>query len=495
MADRASRREMELLSNEKNMSSGERSGKTIVVIGAGLAGLTAASKLAEAYGTRVLLLEREKFTGGMAHTFSEGDISYDYGSHRIHPAFCPDGLGLIRELLGEELMLRERRGKLRLGGKYMHYPPDLVDFLRGLGMSATLRGGASFLATRLFSPRDDGLTPSYETCMTRRTGKVIYDLFYSPYAWKVYGIDPRTISAHASKTRVSLKKPLTIARDLILPKKQEKKYFYYPYRGIGTIAEELQKRFVSSGGQLLTGVTLQSIRTQSGRVHEVVFRHSGGTISVPTDILIPTIPLKNLAGLFKPASPSAVTESARALKWRGIHFLYICLNRDFCCESETHYYPERRYVFGRMSEPKRFSPHMIRAEGKTILCVEVPCNVGDRFWEMGDDELLRHLLDDLRELDLIASEEEIHRIFSKWLPAVYPVYDLPWQDNYEIIYRFLNSIPNLYPIGRGSLFLHDNMDHAIRMGLEAADFIVSHHDKNDAWSEIAATFRHFGVRD
>jgi len=39
------------------------------------------------------------------------------------------------------------------------------------------------------------------------------------------------------------------------------------------------------------------------------------------------------------------------------------------------------------------------------------------------------------------------------------------------------------------------MDHAIRMGLEAADFIVSHHDKNDDWSEIAATFRHFGVRD
>ena len=480
---------------DNNRRKAPRKNGSIVVIGAGLAGLTAASKLAETLGSRVLLLERKNFTGGMAHTFTEEDLSYDYGSHRIHPAFGEDAMALIRELTGEKLMLRERRGKLRLGGKYMHYPPEFVDFLRGLGIRNTVRGGASFVATKLFPPSFDGVAPSYETAMIRRTGQAVYDLFYAPYAWKVYGIDPKTISPHASKTRVSLKKPLTLVRDIVLPKTRQKKYFYYPYPGIGMIAEELEKRLVSAGGRVLTGVDVRAMRMKSRRIQEVLFRHNGRDQAVATDLLIPTISINGLIELFARRPPAGVTEAARSLKWRGLRFLYICLNKDRCSESETHYYPESRYAFGRMSEPKLFSPHMVRSEGKTVLCVELPSHVGDPFWSMKKERMLDRIFGDLRELGLVGSKDEIFRLFSKRLPSVYPIYDLPWEENFNTVHRFLETVPNLYPIGRGSLFLHDNMDHAIRMGLQAAAFIATHFEKNDAWSEVAGTFRHFGVRD
>ncbi len=467
----------------------------IVVIGAGLAGLTAAWKLAESFGDRVLLLEQEDFTGGMAHTFSEGDLSYDFGSHRIHPTFAPEAMSLFRELLGEDMVLRERRGRLRLNGRYMDYPPDLAGFVKALGFGAALRGGMSFLATRLGGRGDDGAALSYEECMTRRAGKVIYDLFYSPYAWKVYGIDPKTLSAHAAKTRVSLKKPLAIARDIVLRRKTEKKYFYYPRHGIGTIAQELERRFLNSAGELLTGAIVQTIGVGPERVRELIFRDQGRTVSLPVELLISTIPLNELAGLVAPLPPPPVKASAKALKWRAIRFLYLDVKRDFCCESETYYYPETRYAFGRISEPKRFSPHMIRAEGKTVLCVEVLCNVGDRFWKMQDGELLRHVKDDLQQVGLLASEREIDRIFSKRLPAVYPIYDLAWQDNFQTVYRFLDGLRNLYLIGRGGLFLHNNMDHSIVMGLKAADFIAANGDKTAEWTAGLADFRHFEVRD
>ena len=465
-----------------------------MVIGGGLAGLTAASKLAEAYGSRVLLLERESFTGGMAHTFSDGDISYDFGSHRIHPAYDPGALALIRDLVGSDLKLRDRRGKLRLNGRYMNYPPDLPGFLKGLGIGASLRGATSFLAERLRPHRGDGFPLSYETCMIRRAGKVIYDLFYSPYAWKVYGIDPKTISAHAAKIRVSLKKPLAVARDLLLPKKAEKKFFYYPYRGIGSIPDELQKRFLQSGGELLTDVSVQAVRIRSGRIRELVFRHGGDRTSVPVEVLIPTIPVNDLVPLFSPRPAGAIAHGALALRWRAIRFLYLCIRRDFCCESETYYFPETRFHFGRISEPKRFSPHMVREDGRTVLCIEVLCNVADPFWNMPDAALLRHLIHDLRQLGLVTSMKEIDRIFSRRLPAIYPIYDLAWERNFETVHRFLDGIPNLYPIGRGSLFLHDNMDHAIRMGQEVAQFILGDRDGR-AWPDVAASFRHFEVRD
>jgi len=477
------------------MSTRARNEGRIVVLGAGLAGLTAAWKLAETFGSRVLLLEREKFTGGMAHTFSQGDISYDFGSHRIHPSFAPEAMALIRELMGEELLLRERHGRLRLCGRYMHYPPDLASFLKGLGFTNTLRGGAGFLAAKLRPPIEDGRMLSYEDCMTRRAGKAIYDLFYSPYAWKVYGIDPKTLSSDAAKTRVSLKKPFAIARDLVLPNKPEKKFFYYPYRGIGTLAEELEKRFRGCGGELLTNASPEVIDMVSNRVREVSFRHDGRISSAGVDTLVSSIPLNGLISVMKPIPSPCVAESAQALKWRAIRFLYLRVNRESCCESETYYYPETRYIFGRISEPKRFSPYMVRKDGKTVICVEVLCGVGDGFWRMEDADLFQYVQNDLKQLGLLRSEKEVSRIFSKRLPAVYPIYDIPWLDNFRAVQRFLNGVHNLYAIGRGSLFLHDNMDHAIQMGLTLAKYIASNDGKTDQWTAALAGFRHFEVRD
>jgi len=467
----------------------------IVVLGAGLAGLTAAWKLAERFSSRVLLVEREAFTGGMAHTFTDGEISYDFGSHRIHPSSAPEAMSVIRELLGEELTLRERHGRLRLNGKYMHYPPDLASFLKGLGLINTIRGGADFLAMKLRPPLEDGRAVSYEDCMIRRAGKRIYDLFYAPYAWKVYGINPETLSSHAAKTRVSLKKPLAIARDLVMPKRPDKKYFYYPSRGIGTLAEEMEKRFRDLGGELLLDASPEAIRVSSERVQEVILKHDGRLRSVRVETLVSSIPLRETIRLVDPGPSPAVTESARALRWRAIRFLYLCVNREFCCESETYYYPERQFLFGRISEPKRFSPYMVRVEGKTVICVEVLCGVGDRFWQMDDGQLLRHVQDDLIELGLLRSEKEVYRVFSKRLPAVYPVYDIPWPDNFRTIQGFLDSVKNLYAIGRGSLFLHDNMDHAIQMGLRIGEHLTRNDTKTHEWTTALAAFRHFEVRD
>jgi hypothetical protein len=114
---------------------------------------------------------------------------------------------------------------------------------------------------------------------------------------------------------------------------------------------------------------------------------------------------------------------------------------------------------------------------------------------MGDADLFRYVQKDLKELGLLRSEKEVYRVFSKRLPAVYPVYDIPWPNNFQTIQRFLNGVHNLYAIGRGSLFLHDNMDHAIQMGLKLAQYVTTRHEKTDEWITALAGFRHFEVRD
>ena len=102
----------------------------VVILGAGPAGLAAALELAES-GVKTTLIEREAIVGGNAASFELNGINVDYGSHRLHPASDPSVLKRIRDLLGDELLTRPRHGRIRLMGRWIHFPLRPVDlFLR-----------------------------------------------------------------------------------------------------------------------------------------------------------------------------------------------------------------------------------------------------------------------------------------------------------------------------------------------------------------------------
>ena len=58
-------------------------GKRVVIVGAGIAGLSAGLRLAEA-GIRVTVVEKEGTVGGLARSFTYGDYVFDVGPHRFH---------------------------------------------------------------------------------------------------------------------------------------------------------------------------------------------------------------------------------------------------------------------------------------------------------------------------------------------------------------------------------------------------------------------------
>ena len=54
----------------------------IIIIGAGLGGLTAGAKLARE-GKKVLLIEQHNQPGGCATTFRKGDFTFEVGLHEM----------------------------------------------------------------------------------------------------------------------------------------------------------------------------------------------------------------------------------------------------------------------------------------------------------------------------------------------------------------------------------------------------------------------------
>jgi squalene-associated FAD-dependent desaturase len=71
-------------------------GPAVVVVGGGLAGITAALRCADA-GCAVTLIEGRPYLGGLTHSFRRGDLSVDNGQH-VFLRCCTSYLGLLDRL-------------------------------------------------------------------------------------------------------------------------------------------------------------------------------------------------------------------------------------------------------------------------------------------------------------------------------------------------------------------------------------------------------------
>ncbi|MCK5642498.1 MAG: FAD-dependent oxidoreductase, partial [Gammaproteobacteria bacterium] len=99
----------------------------VVILGAGPAGLGAAFQLTRGALAQVTVLERNSYVGGNAGSFELAGLRVDYGSHRLHPACDPEVLQDIRALLGDDLLDRPRHGRIRLRGRWLHFPLKPLD--------------------------------------------------------------------------------------------------------------------------------------------------------------------------------------------------------------------------------------------------------------------------------------------------------------------------------------------------------------------------------
>ncbi|MCB2117079.1 MAG: NAD(P)/FAD-dependent oxidoreductase, partial [Rhodobacteraceae bacterium] len=96
----------------------------VTVLGAGPAGIAAAYALTKGKA-KVEVLERAMAPGGNSTSFMIDDIWCDYGSHRFHPVADPNVLADVKALLGPDLLLQPRHGRIRLGGRWIHFPLKL----------------------------------------------------------------------------------------------------------------------------------------------------------------------------------------------------------------------------------------------------------------------------------------------------------------------------------------------------------------------------------
>ena len=469
--------------------------KSVVILGAGPAGLAAAYYLCKGGFTDVTLLEAEKFVGGISATMRREDMLFDFGSHRIHPACDAETLSLLRSLLGDDLLSRPRRGAIWLSGRFVEYPLRVGQVASALGPLRATSILASFARQKLFPTSGRLAQQSSETLLIERFGRAMYELFYKPYTTKVFGIPPDQMSPEQAKRRVGSKSLIEIAKKALSVKKNattNPDIFLYPRFGFGHICDAMADEIQRAGASIILRASPKRLTIGEGGVKRLEYTVGTKKHSLEPDFVLSTAPLRSLTSVCLPGS-STIHRAAASLKSRSLVLLYIVVNRDRVSEKDAYYFASRNMLFNRISEQKNFSPEMA-PEGKTILCADISCDASEKLFCSSDEEIFQMAKESLKRFGIIPLKD-VDYWFTRRVRHAYPVYSLGYEGPLQTVLDWTDSVENLITLGRQGLFAHNNFHHSVMMGKAAAEHVLSGKSKTDGWNQARKAFDDFKVID
>jgi len=443
-----------------------------LVIGSGVAGLTAAYTLARR-GQPVTVFEKEPFVGGASRTVQFGDFRFDLGGHRFYTRnqAVKDLLG---ELLGDEMIEVGRISRIYLNNRFINYPLTFSSAFHGLGPVKTAAVTASYLLGRVHGKIRSIHT--FEDWVLSRFGRGLYEFYFAPYSEKVWGVPCTELSSDFAAQRIKGLSFREAVKNMLVRKLLRSgpppsliTAFQYPRLGFGRIPELMAESLPAGSVAMETPVI--GIEHADNRVTALRVRTPDGTEQrVEAGTVISSMPVSELVTRLEPRPPDAVLEAAGKLRYRDMVVLFLVADRPQISPDHWIYFPSRRISFGRIHEPKNWSADMAPPDC-TGLVVEFFCFKGDDVWNADRETLIRRASADLERTGLVRADE-IGDVCMVRLPKAYPVYVTGYTERMERIMQYLRPFDNLYTIGRNGLFRYTSADYYIDMGLKTAENIL-----------------------
>lgn len=429
---------------------GDRS--PVVILGAGLTGLSAASHLELPFR----LFERGDRVGGHCVTIEDQGFRFDRTGHLLHLR-DPSMRQWVESLLEEEPLSIQRRSKIWSNGRYTRYPFQANTF--GLPPEVARDCLLGFLeardAERAAALRGETEPPrSFEEFILRYMGRGIADHFMIPYNTKLWGVPPSEMSSAWTDRFVPRPRLEEVVSGAVGCHEKELGYnaeFLYPRLGIGELPRALARGL---GGAVELEVEPTKIDFAAREI-----RLTTGE-SVVYDQLISTIPLDRLLELGGPL-PADVEEARRRLRCTSLRYLDVALRRPPKLDLHWAYVPEERYPFYRVGAYSNFSP-ALAPEGCGSFYVELASREPIEL-----DHLLPQVVQGLVEMGLIDSGDDLLFARPRQMRHAYVIYDHDYGASLDCIQPFLRE-NDIISCGRYGTWEYSAMEDALISGREAA---------------------------
>lgn len=416
----------------------------VVVLGAGIAGLTAAREL-HRRGIPVKLFEAGKQVAGLAASHRDEDgFVLDYGAHYITNRLAA-ALGVSSRCeevrhYGETVFIR---------GKTYGFPFGLLRSLPYV-LSAV---GARLHPTRSRPPESaaDWYRQSYGVRLAEEIAIPLIE------AWSGVGADqlassvipPQAERGAGHVARLKLASRLSgravangYSRDL---PETPHVWHVYPDGGVGMLCERLARDL---DGVVQLESPVEQILVDEGRAVGVRVR---GTVHDAAAV-VSTAPVHVLAKLV--AGTDALRPLAR-FRYRPMTLLNLRLSGQRLLPNVVTWVPERRFPFFRLTETTWSMPGLA-PPGKTIINVDFGCDTTDPIWSMTAEQVAELALEHLEPIIPGVRRRYVGARVMR-TPVAYPLYLREYEAD-RITFQRGMPVAGLYSIGRNGEFAHILME-------------------------------------
>jgi len=448
-----------------------------LIIGAGPAGLTAAWE-AEKHGQKTLILEGDKEVGGISRTVKKNGWKFDIGGHRFFTK-VDEVYQIWDEILDkDDFLMRPRMSRIYYKNKFYDYPLKASNALFNLGIFEAIRCVLSYIYVIIFPPKNQ---ENFENWVAARFGWRLYNIFFKTYTEKVWGVKANTIGSDWASQRI---KNLSLLKAILNAFKLNKSSeiittlidkFKYPKFGPGMMWETATKKLIEKNHKIILSSRVGSIDKKNDTY---IVKTDGGQ-EYRAKYILSSMPLAHLPKVIKPEPPSEILNAGENLKFRDFLSVALVVNEEDAFPDNWIYIHDPNVKVGRVQNYGSWSPHMVK-EGKTCLGLEYFVNIGDELWSMDDQNLIDLAIKELSELSLLSSDS-LHEGYVVRMPKAYPVYNLDYSKNIEVIKNWLlKDHKNIFPIGRNGMHRYNNQDHSMMTAVLSVRNILLN-EKNDIW--------------
>ncbi|MFA6526898.1 MAG: FAD-dependent oxidoreductase [Candidatus Babeliales bacterium] len=425
----------------------------IVILGAGLTGLSTAYHLEKNGFFDYVLFEQCQRPGGLAKSERYSGFTFDYTGHFLHLT-TEYGRQMVDNILGlDGCQLHERRAAIFSHGRYIPYP--FQAHLNGLPSSVIIDCIEGFIKRK-----KNGSPATFYTWVLKHFGKGLAEHFFVPYNEKLFDYPAKKL--HHSWTgrfvpQVTLASLLQGALEGQTQKMGYNSSFYYPrYSGIEVLPATMVKGL---GNSIMTNHTAVNIDPIGKKI-----TFSNGK-SERYRLLVSTIPLDALLTCVRPWAATLVHHAQKKLLCTSVLSVNLGLATRV---SDSHwvYYPERQFPFYRVGFWHNVSQALVPDHASALFA-----EVGFR---RSADYSIQRVTDTtvtaLAKLFRFSSNDIVlHK--NLLLDHAYVIYDAWRERNIQGLLDYLRCM-SIYSIGRYGAWKYASMEEALLDGRDVSDKIL-----------------------
>ena len=301
-------------------------------------------------------------------------------------------------------------------------------------------------------------------------GSKLYEMFFCHYTEKVWGLPCEKLSSDWVSQRSKGLSIWSIIREALLSDNKNKyssliDEFMYPRYGYMRIPERMAEEVESFGNDIKINTKVTRVTYNGANDLEVRYMQGDKEQVIKGTEVVSTIPMTVLAKILTPECDEKVTKAANELDFRNLITVNVMVKKKQVSPDTWLYVQDSDVLFGRLHEPKNWSPDMVPDDDHTSLVLECFCSLNDHIWAMSDDDIVKRCVRDLVDKLKFITDDEFEGASVVRTYHAYPVYDLQYLKKTEIVKSFLSKFKGLHIVGRGGTHRYNNSDHSVEMGL------------------------------